>query len=424
MFINIKRTISLILCVSILVLCSVASAAWEKSNERWWYSYADGNYACYEWLKDGSLWYYFDADGWMITGWKKIDGTWYYFRNSGDMATGWVESNGKWYYMNKDGKMQTGWIKDGGKRYYLNSDGAMHTGWKYIDNNWYYFNGSGAMVTGWVNDNGIWYYMNKDGKMHTGLLKEGSKTYYMSNSGAMYSGWQYTNNNWYYFDKDGVMVTDWKKVNGVWYYFNEKGIMEKEGSRTGWYTGVSLTGQKDINDDFVAWLTIPGTNVNYPVVSSDNVDWYLNHTFEGKKSKLGTLFSLGKCKWRNPSRNIVIYGHHVEGSGDKMFKALLKYKDESYYYSHPAIYLDSMYEDGKYRIFAVMDMTEGDLDPSKTSFGSNQEFMDYVNYAKKRSYYNTGVTVSEDDRIVTLVTCDRYFKPKKGRLVVMAVKEK
>ena len=43
------------------------------------------------------------------------------------------------------------------------------------------------------------------------------------------------------------------------------------------------------------------------------------------------------------AKNIVIYGHHVEGSGDRMFKALLKYKDASYYKSHPVIALDSMY---------------------------------------------------------------------------------
>ena len=190
----------------------------------------------------------------------------------------------------------------------------------------------------------------------------------------------------------------------------------------GGYTGVNLSEQKKINNEFIAWITIPGTKVNYPVVLSDNVSWYMNHTFTGKKSKDGALISLGKCNWKKPAKNIVIYGHHVEGSGDRMFKALLKYKKESYYSQHQYIYLDSMYRNGKYKIFAVFDMIEGAIDPSKTTFGSDQEFLNYVNNAKRLSKYNTNVEVTKDDTIVTLVTCDRYFKPKKGRLIVMAVK--
>ncbi|MBR5111156.1 MAG: class B sortase, partial [Clostridia bacterium] len=55
-------------------------------------------------------------------------------------------------------------------------------------------------------------------------------------------------------------------------------------------TGVDLDACKAQNDDFVAWLKIPGTKINYPVVWTDNVDYYLTHTFSGKESKVGTLF--------------------------------------------------------------------------------------------------------------------------------------
>ena len=43
------------------------------------------------------------------------------------------------------------------------------------------------------------------------------------------------------------------------------------------------------NPDFIAWLRIPGTNVDYPVVQTDDPDDYLNHTFSGKQSVVGTL---------------------------------------------------------------------------------------------------------------------------------------
>ena len=58
------------------------------------------------------------------------------------------------------------------------------------------------------------------------------------------------------------------------------------------------------NKDFVAWITIPGTKIDYPVVRSDNTAYYLKHLFSGKESKLGSLFSLRSSDYRKPSKNI------------------------------------------------------------------------------------------------------------------------
>ena len=51
--------------------------------------------------------------------------------------------------------------------------------------------------------------------------------------------------------------------------------------------GLDLSACRAQNEDFAAWLTIPGTAVSYPVVRSDDTAYYLNHLFTGKKSKLG-----------------------------------------------------------------------------------------------------------------------------------------
>jgi sortase B len=105
-----------------------------------------------------------------------------------------------------------------------------------------------------------------------------------------------------------------------------------------------------------------------------------------------------------------------------MFKRLLDYKDESFYKNHKTIYLDSIYHTGVYEVFAAFDITLGDIDPSVSSFASNEEFIDYVYGAKDLTAYSTSAVINESDTIVTLVTCDRYFKKKIGRFVVMAVK--
>lgn len=62
-------------------------------------------------------------------------------------------------------------------------------------------------------------------------------------------------------------------------------------------TGADLAACLAQNDDFIAWIKIPGTNVDYPVVWTDDAEHYLHHTFTGKQGAAGTLFSLMKTDY-------------------------------------------------------------------------------------------------------------------------------
>lgn len=187
-------------------------------------------------------------------------------------------------------------------------------------------------------------------------------------------------------------------------------------------SGIDLEACLAQNKDFVAWLSIPGTVISYPVVRSDDSAYYLSHLFSGKKSKLGCLFSLKSSDYRQPSQNIAIYGHHLSHS-DAMFSTLIDYKQESYYAEHSVITLDSIYGRRCYRIFAVLNMKVSDWDPAAASFGSGKAFLQFVNRAKRKALFNTGVEVKENDHILTLITCDRSYSGASGRLIVMAVQE-
>ena len=175
------------------------------------------------------------------------------------------------------------------------------------------------------------------------------------------------------------------------------------------------------NPDFIAWLRIPGTNVDYPVVQTDDPDDYLNHTFSGKSSVVGTLFSLADADYKAPGRNIAIYGHHLRSSGEKMFTSLMRYKNPDFYEDNQTIVLDSLYRHSEYTIFAVMNMKAGDWEPSRTTFSGDAAFMAFVNRANSEALYDTGVEVGADDHILTLITCDRSYAGKEGRLVILAV---
>ena len=202
----------------------------------------------------------------------------------------------------------------------------------------------------------------------------------------------------------------------------EEGLpVQQSESAVGEQAMVDLSAYLAQNPDFVAWLRIPGTNVDYPVVQTDALDYYLNHTFSGKPSVVGTLFSLADADYAAPGRNIAVYGHHLRSSGEKMFTSLMRYKNPDFYEDNQTIVLDSLYRHSEYTIFAVVNMKVGDWEPSRTTFSGNAAFMAFVNRAKSESLYDTGVEVGADDHILTLITCDRSYAGKEGRLVILAV---
>ena len=187
-------------------------------------------------------------------------------------------------------------------------------------------------------------------------------------------------------------------------------------------TDADLAACKAANGDFIAWLKIPGTKINYPVVRTDNVDYYLTHTFTGKQSKIGTLFSLGRTDYETPGQNIAVYGHHITTGGGNMFQPLLSYKKQSFWEMHQTVYFDTIYDFGEYTVFAVFNMTLGEWDVAAAGFADELAFQAFLTRAQAASFYDTGIAVDTQDHILTLITCDRSYHGKDGRFIVMAVK--
>ena len=197
-----------------------------------------------------------------------------------------------------------------------------------------------------------------------------------------------------------------------------------EGSSTSTpgYTGADLAACKAANSDFVAWLQIPGTDIDYPVVLTNDVDYYLDHTFTGEESIIGCLFSLGRTDYAAPSQNIAIYGHHMRRSrSTTMFQPLHNYKKASFRSEHATIHLDTLHGSRSYTVFAVINKRESDWDASAADFSSKDEYQAFLDRALVWSLYDTGVSVTTDDHILSLITCDRDYNSEDGQLVVMAV---
>ena len=106
-----------------------------------------------------------------------------------------------------------------------------------------------------------------------------------------------------------------------------------------------------------------------------------------------------------------------------MFRVLHSYKDMDFYADHATIHFDTLYHSGTYMVFAVLNMIDGEWDPSTSVFVDDAAFEAFIRNAMERALYDTGVEVDSTDEVLTLITCDRKHSDPDGRLIVMAVKQ-
>ncbi len=184
---------------------------------------------------------------------------------------------------------------------------------------------------------------------------------------------------------------------------------------------------KKENNDIVAWLEIPNTKINYPVLQTSDNEYYMKHNYKKEKSGDGSIFLDKDYNWDTPSSNLLIYGHNNKNGN--MFQDLLKYEDENYYKEHPIIQFTTVDEDCTYEIIAVF--------KSRVYYKSEQnvfryyyfinaeneeEYNNYVEESKKASLYDTGKTAEYGDQLLTLSTCE--YSQEDGRFVIVARKVK
>ena len=103
------------------------------------------------------------------------------------------------------------------------------------------------------------------------------------------------------------------------------------------------------NQDFVGWLTIDNTSIDYPVMQCRrDMNYYLHRGYDKEYSGQGSLFANILSNVSAPSDNILIYGHHM--ITDTMFHSLTEYENEEYYRKHKYITFDSIYRTGTYEV--------------------------------------------------------------------------
>ena len=174
------------------------------------------------------------------------------------------------------------------------------------------------------------------------------------------------------------------------------------------------------NSDFVGWISIERTNIDYPVMQTiDNPNYYLKHNFEKEYSDYGVPYVQENCAL-GISDNCVLYGHHMKNGA--MFSDLCKYASEDFYREHKTIRFDTLSGFGEYEIIAVFKTAAYSEQGFKyyhfTRADSAGDFNAYVSKCKELSFYDTGVSAEYGDKLITLSTCE--YSRKNGRMVVVA----
>lgn len=177
----------------------------------------------------------------------------------------------------------------------------------------------------------------------------------------------------------------------------------------------------NLNPHMVGWMKIEDTKINYPVMHTpEEKDYYLRRDFYDKSSAHGCLYIEEQCDVNTPSDNITVYGHNMNDGS--MFAALLKYRSEEFWQKHRYITFDTLTEHHTYEIFAVFKTKaskgEGFTYHQFIDAKSPEEFQEYIADCKAIDLYDTGITPTYGDKLITLSTCE--YSQKNGRFVVVA----
>ena len=163
------------------------------------------------------------------------------------------------------------------------------------------------------------------------------------------------------------------------------------------------------NPDIYAWITIPDTEIDYPILQSkEEDDYYLNHTVDGTEGLPGSImteYSYNLDPLTDPVT--VIYGHNMKDGS--YFSHHHDYQDESFRESHSTIEIYTENSIYTYKVFAAVTYDDRhilDTYDCKTAKGY-QSFLDSLSTVRYMpSWTVEPLTVTTGNRIIILSTCN------------------
>ncbi len=171
------------------------------------------------------------------------------------------------------------------------------------------------------------------------------------------------------------------------------------------------------NADTVGFIKVEGTNINYPVVQTDNNNFYLNHAFDKTANKAGWIFADYRNDMVNFGHNTIIYGHgRLNNTMFGSLKGILKndwFNNKDNY----IVKFSTPTENTLWQIFSLYSIKVESYYLT-TDFATLDEYNLFLQTIKSRSQKDFKTSVNVNDKIITLSTCQDVAGT--GRVVMHA----
>lgn len=170
---------------------------------------------------------------------------------------------------------------------------------------------------------------------------------------------------------------------------------------------------KEINEDIAAWIYVPGTSIDYPVLIGKNDSEYLTRNFRGEKSAPGAIFGFADTSRDFADAHICLFGHNMRSA--QMFGELKKYKIQEFAENHRKLYCYTPEGVVEYELFSVYECAKTDATFEHKMQGNSEEFfslfdrMTEKNTVALENGADAGRALRADNKkIITLSCCSDY----------------
>lgn len=151
-------------------------------------------------------------------------------------------------------------------------------------------------------------------------------------------------------------------------------------------------------DNSVGWIYVPGTNINYPIMQSEDNDFYLHHAADGSYLYAGSIFLDYRCDADFSGVSSILYGHNM--SNRSMFADVTNFTDRTYFDSHRYGWLTTENDVFCVYFFAV-DMTEN----TGEIYNTDADWRTVMSEVVNRAVIYDDIEISDADKLLMLSTC-------------------
>ena len=195
-----------------------------------------------------------------------------------------------------------------------------------------------------------------------------------------------------------IVFSSWKIID---YFLTYKNVEEDEKDLQETIATTSLTELQKQYDEMIGWIQIEQTKIDYPIMQAENNEFYLTHSYEGKKLRAGSIF----LDYRNDpllnDRHSIIYGHDLRNGS--MFGQLYQFGNQSFAEANRFFTIGTGNEQLQLEVFAAYETTT-DFYYIETDF-TNESFEQFIKTIKKKSVITFEENINGSDQIITLSTC-------------------